>query len=54
MTKEVATVAAQFLLRTDLKGHECPSMVAVMDALQNIVEGKVVMQQPEKENHDEQ
>ena len=48
MTKEVATIAAEFLLRTDLKGRECPAMMAVMNALQDIVEGRVVMQAAEE------
>jgi len=37
MTPELAQLAAQFLARVDLKGNEAPAMVAVMQALSQII-----------------
>lgn len=50
MTPEIAQVAQQFMLRVQLQGQEVPAYNAVMQALQEVIEGKRAdeeVQQPE-------
>lgn len=42
MDKDIANAALQFLARVDLKGAETPAFMAVISALQNILNANVV------------